>query len=321
MMEHPGGCHCGNIQVRLRLSKAPEDSPLRACTCSFCQSHTPRMLRSRRAIRALGRGLVAGRELPVRHPQLRLRDLPPLRRLHRRRVGDGRRRSGRGQRQLPRRPRALHGTADASRVPRRDARDAAVAPRRQLDARHPPAIGADRPLSRRREKLLRARSRVDDDHHGKDHADCHDRDGEERRRDHRRDHRDIRQPRQQGGGRQHAEADGRAHDHGGENTAERDEVSPETAKAHAMKSSCAEREFPCERRPMEKIKATTGPENSVGARTSPLPTAFEPFQPLMALPAATQHGPRGTGSTLLRCVCCRLRGARAAEKRWLILRL
>ena len=43
-MEHMGGCHCGNIHVRLRLSKPPEDSPLRACTCSFCRSHSPRMV-------------------------------------------------------------------------------------------------------------------------------------------------------------------------------------------------------------------------------------------------------------------------------------
>ena len=42
-MEHSGGCHCGNIHVRLRLSKPPEDNPLRACTCSFCQRHSPRM--------------------------------------------------------------------------------------------------------------------------------------------------------------------------------------------------------------------------------------------------------------------------------------
>ena len=34
-----GGCHCGNIHVRLRLTKPPEDNPLRACTCSFCRSH------------------------------------------------------------------------------------------------------------------------------------------------------------------------------------------------------------------------------------------------------------------------------------------
>src|SRR6516164_5168085 len=43
-MEHLGGCHCGNIHVRLRLSNRPEDNPLRACTCSFCRSHSPRMV-------------------------------------------------------------------------------------------------------------------------------------------------------------------------------------------------------------------------------------------------------------------------------------
>ncbi len=43
-MDHLGGCHCGNIHVRLRLSKPPEDNPLRACTCSFCRSHSPRMV-------------------------------------------------------------------------------------------------------------------------------------------------------------------------------------------------------------------------------------------------------------------------------------
>jgi hypothetical protein len=41
-MEHSGGCHCGNIHVRLRLSKRPQDSPLRACACSFCRSHNTR---------------------------------------------------------------------------------------------------------------------------------------------------------------------------------------------------------------------------------------------------------------------------------------
>jgi hypothetical protein len=41
-MEHPGGCHCGNIRTRLRLSKAPQDSPLRACSCSFCRAHSTR---------------------------------------------------------------------------------------------------------------------------------------------------------------------------------------------------------------------------------------------------------------------------------------
>ena len=43
-MECFGGCHCGNINVRLRLTKPPEENPLRACTCSFCRSHNPRML-------------------------------------------------------------------------------------------------------------------------------------------------------------------------------------------------------------------------------------------------------------------------------------
>ena len=43
-MDHLGGCHCGNIHVRLRLSKPPEVNPIRACTCSFCRSHNPRMV-------------------------------------------------------------------------------------------------------------------------------------------------------------------------------------------------------------------------------------------------------------------------------------
>ena len=41
-MEHRGGCHCGNIHARLRLSKPPPDSPLRACQCSFCRAHQTR---------------------------------------------------------------------------------------------------------------------------------------------------------------------------------------------------------------------------------------------------------------------------------------
>jgi hypothetical protein len=44
MGSHLGGCHCGNLHVRLRLSKPPEDNALRACTCSFCRSHTPRIV-------------------------------------------------------------------------------------------------------------------------------------------------------------------------------------------------------------------------------------------------------------------------------------
>jgi hypothetical protein len=43
-MDFLGGCHCANIRVRLRLTKAPEETPVRACTCSFCRSHNPRMV-------------------------------------------------------------------------------------------------------------------------------------------------------------------------------------------------------------------------------------------------------------------------------------
>jgi hypothetical protein len=41
-MEHAGGCHCGNLTLRLWLSKRPQDSGLRACACSFCRSHSTR---------------------------------------------------------------------------------------------------------------------------------------------------------------------------------------------------------------------------------------------------------------------------------------
>jgi hypothetical protein len=42
MMDHLGGCHCGNIHVRLRLSKPPQGTPLRACACAFCRAHQTR---------------------------------------------------------------------------------------------------------------------------------------------------------------------------------------------------------------------------------------------------------------------------------------
>lgn len=44
IMDHAGGCHCGNIHVVLRLSKPPEQNAVRTCTCSFCRSHVPRMI-------------------------------------------------------------------------------------------------------------------------------------------------------------------------------------------------------------------------------------------------------------------------------------
>ena len=41
-VEHSGGCHCGNLRVRLLLSKPPQDNPLRSCACSFCRAHATR---------------------------------------------------------------------------------------------------------------------------------------------------------------------------------------------------------------------------------------------------------------------------------------
>jgi hypothetical protein len=41
-MEHLGGCHCGNLRLKVRLAKPPADSPLRACGCPFCRAHNTR---------------------------------------------------------------------------------------------------------------------------------------------------------------------------------------------------------------------------------------------------------------------------------------
>jgi hypothetical protein len=41
LTKHRGGCHCGNLRLLLRLSQPPEDTPLRACGCSFCRAITP----------------------------------------------------------------------------------------------------------------------------------------------------------------------------------------------------------------------------------------------------------------------------------------
>lgn len=37
-----GGCHCGNIHVRLHLTKPPHEASLRSCACSFCRAHATR---------------------------------------------------------------------------------------------------------------------------------------------------------------------------------------------------------------------------------------------------------------------------------------
>jgi hypothetical protein len=41
-MEHQGGCHCGNLRVRIRLTKPSADMPVRSCACSFCRAHATR---------------------------------------------------------------------------------------------------------------------------------------------------------------------------------------------------------------------------------------------------------------------------------------
>ncbi len=40
--EHSGGCHCGNIQVQVRLTRPPSDVLIRSCACPFCRSHGTR---------------------------------------------------------------------------------------------------------------------------------------------------------------------------------------------------------------------------------------------------------------------------------------
>ncbi|HET7879607.1 MAG TPA: hypothetical protein VFL55_01900 [Acetobacteraceae bacterium] len=46
-MLHTGGCHCGNISVRLHLSHAAGEMPVRSCSCSFCRSHGTRTVSDR----------------------------------------------------------------------------------------------------------------------------------------------------------------------------------------------------------------------------------------------------------------------------------
>jgi hypothetical protein len=41
-MEHQGGCHCGNLQVRVRLTKPAAQMAVRSCACSFCRAHGTR---------------------------------------------------------------------------------------------------------------------------------------------------------------------------------------------------------------------------------------------------------------------------------------
>ncbi len=41
-MEHSGGCHCGAIRVRVRLTRPPGEMAVRSCACSFCRRHGTR---------------------------------------------------------------------------------------------------------------------------------------------------------------------------------------------------------------------------------------------------------------------------------------
>jgi hypothetical protein len=41
-MHHEGSCHCRNLQVRIRLTQAPEAMPIRSCACTFCRRHGTR---------------------------------------------------------------------------------------------------------------------------------------------------------------------------------------------------------------------------------------------------------------------------------------
>jgi hypothetical protein len=41
-MEHEGGCHCGNLRLRLSLTRPAAENATRSCTCSFCRAHATR---------------------------------------------------------------------------------------------------------------------------------------------------------------------------------------------------------------------------------------------------------------------------------------
>jgi hypothetical protein len=41
-MVHEGGCHCGNLRVRLALTRPPAEYATRSCSCSFCRAHATR---------------------------------------------------------------------------------------------------------------------------------------------------------------------------------------------------------------------------------------------------------------------------------------
>lgn len=49
-----GGCHCGALEVALDLSRPPEETPVRACACSFCRAHGARTATDPSGLAVLG---------------------------------------------------------------------------------------------------------------------------------------------------------------------------------------------------------------------------------------------------------------------------
>jgi hypothetical protein len=41
-MEYHGGCHCGTLRVRVRLTRPAAEMAVRSCACSFCSAHGTR---------------------------------------------------------------------------------------------------------------------------------------------------------------------------------------------------------------------------------------------------------------------------------------
>jgi hypothetical protein len=43
-MEYAGRCHCGAIELKVAINRAPAEQVLGACQCSFCRKHNARTL-------------------------------------------------------------------------------------------------------------------------------------------------------------------------------------------------------------------------------------------------------------------------------------
>src|SRR5258707_14881552 len=79
-IEHSRGSHCGNIHVRLWVSKRPETIRCGPARARFSRSHRPRIVADLEGlfeVWADDRSLVE--RIPFRHPHLRFSDLSPPR--------------------------------------------------------------------------------------------------------------------------------------------------------------------------------------------------------------------------------------------------